>query len=78
MLFFEPTKEEQEKVFNVFNKYKSERPKLKGALSSAFIRFPACLDEPTFIQFLKKFYLLLEEEVEKLGRIPTKSETPFW
>ena len=59
-------------------KYKSERLKLKGALSSAFIRFPACLDEPTFIQFLKKFYLLLEEEVEKLGRIPTKSETPFW
>jgi predicted methyltransferase len=27
MLFFEPTKEEQEKVFNVFNKYKNERPK---------------------------------------------------
>jgi predicted methyltransferase len=27
MLFFEPTKEEQEKFFNVFNKYKSERPK---------------------------------------------------
>jgi predicted methyltransferase len=27
MLFFVPTKEEQEKVFNVFNKYKNERPK---------------------------------------------------
>jgi hypothetical protein len=54
-------------------KYKSERLKLKGVLSPAFIRFPACLDKPTFIQFLKKFYLLLEEEVEKLGRIPTKS-----
>jgi hypothetical protein len=54
-------------------KYRSERLKLKGVLSPAFIRFPACLDEPTFIQFLKKFYLLLEEEVEKLGRIPTKS-----
>jgi hypothetical protein len=54
-------------------KYKSERLKLKGVLSPAFIRFPACLDEPTFIQFLKKFYLLLEEEAEKLGRIPTES-----
>jgi hypothetical protein len=52
---------------------KSERVKLKGTLSPAFIQFPTCLDEPTFIQFLKKFYLLLEEEVQKLGRIPTKS-----
>jgi hypothetical protein len=52
---------------------KSERVKLKGTLSPAFIQFPTCLDKPTFIQFLKKFYLLLEEEVQKLGRIPTKS-----
>jgi predicted methyltransferase len=27
MLFFEPKKEEKEKVFNVFDKYKNERPK---------------------------------------------------
>jgi predicted methyltransferase len=27
MLFFEPTREEREKFFNVFNKYKNERPK---------------------------------------------------
>jgi hypothetical protein len=54
-------------------KYKSERLKLKGVLYPAFIRVPACLDEPTFIQFLKKFYLLLGEEVQRLGRIPTKS-----
>jgi len=27
MLFFEPTREEREKFFNIFNKYKNERPK---------------------------------------------------
>jgi hypothetical protein len=60
-------------------KDKSERLKLKGTyyLLPSY-RFPTCLDEPTFIQFLKKFYLLLEEEVEKLGRIPTKSWRRFF
>jgi|GEM_PF-826125 len=60
-------------LLNYLATEKSERVKLKGTLSPALIQFPACLGEPTFIQFLEKFYLLLEEEVEKLGRIPTKS-----
>ncbi len=49
MLFFEPTKEEQEKVFNVFNKYKSERPKPDRNLDQFYATEETVLKEQYFI-----------------------------